>query len=182
MAQPRATRTRARSLALFASAAAVLTATTVMGGIGSASAAPATSTTQSASAAAAAATTKVRTAAELTAALRSAKPGQVIELADGTYKGTFKMTTSGTASKPIVLRGGRGAVLDGGDPAHLITVQLQGADFWRLEGFSVRGAQKGVVLDDSNKNVLSQLDISKSGMEAVHFRSSSSDNRLENSR
>jgi hypothetical protein len=128
------------------------------------------------------ATTKVRTAAELTTALRNAKPGQVIEMADGTYKGTFTMTTSGTASTPIVLRGGRGAVLDGGDPKHRITVQLQGADFWRLEGFSVRGAQKGVVLDDSNKNVLSQLDVSKSGMEAVHFRSSSSDNRLENSR
>jgi hypothetical protein len=123
----------------------------------------------------------VRTAAELTTALSEARPGQVVQLADGTYRGRFAIATSGTADRPIVLRGGRGAVLDGGDPTGGYALHLRSADWWRLEGFTVRGAQKGVVLDSSDRNVLTGLDVGSTGMEAVHFRSSSSDNRLEGS-
>jgi hypothetical protein len=124
---------------------------------------------------------KVSGAAQLQAALKSARPGQVIELADGVYKGKFVATGSGTSAKPIVLRGGRGAVLDSGSYSTGMTLQLQKANYWRLEGFTVRKGQKGVVLDQSNHNVLSKLDVGDVGMEAVHFRSSSSDNRLEGS-
>lgn len=123
----------------------------------------------------------VQTAAQLVRALEEARPGQVIELADGRYAGPFVISASGTATKPIVLRGGIGAVLDGGVTAKGYALHLQDADFWRLEGFTVRGAQKGVVLDGSDSNVLSRLDIGSTGMEGVHFRTSSSDNRLEDS-
>lgn len=123
----------------------------------------------------------VRTGAELTAALSAAAPGQVIQLADGVYKGRFVASTSGTAAAPVVLRGGRGAVLDGGDVKKGYALHLSGANHWRLQGFTVRGAQKGLVLDRSSNNVITGLDIGFMGMEAVHFRTASSHNRLEDS-
>lgn len=123
----------------------------------------------------------VRTAGELTRALAAARPGQVIQLADGTYRGQFTIRTSGTASAPVTLRGSRGAVLDGGGTSSGYALHLDGVRSWRLEGFTVRGAQKGVVLDRSSSVVLRGLDVGGTGMEAVHFRSASSDNRLEDS-
>lgn len=45
----------------------------------------------------------------------------------------------------------------------------------------MRGAQKGVVLDRSSEVVMDGLDVGGSGMEAIHFRTGSSDNRLTNS-
>jgi hypothetical protein len=124
---------------------------------------------------------RVSGAAQLQAALQAARPGQVIELADGVYSGRFVASVSGTSAQPIVLRGGRGAVLDGGSPSTGTALSLQGASYWWLEGFTVRGAQKGVVLDRSNHDVLSKLDVGQTGMEGVHFRSSSSDNWLQGS-
>ena len=123
----------------------------------------------------------VRTAGELTAALAAATPGQVVQLADGTYRGRFAISTAGTAAAPVTLRGGRGAVLEGGEVSTGYALHLDGARHWRLEGFTVRGAQKGIVLDRSNHVVMKALDVGGSGMEAVHFRSASSDNRLEQS-
>ena len=119
---------------------------------------------------------------DLADALRAARPGDVLHLSDGAYEGRFVARVSGSASAPIVLRGGRGAVLDGGptsEPGYAL--HLLGADHWRLEGFSVRGGQKGIVLDGSNHNVLNGLDVASTGMEGVHLRSASSDNRIENS-
>lgn len=121
----------------------------------------------------------VHTSSELSKALAGAYPGQVINLADGKYSGHFVAQVAGTASAPIVLRGSRNAVLDGGAVAMGITLRLRGVSHWRLENFTVRGAQKGIVLDGSSQNVLTGLDIGQTGMEAVHFRSGSSDNALE---
>jgi len=126
---------------------------------------------------------RIATSGELTGALATARPGQVLELADGIYSGKFLIESSGTASAPIVLRGSRGAVLDGGSIEEIgYTLYLLGANHWRLEGFSVRAGQKGVVLDRSSHNVLSRLEVSMVGMEAVHLRTGSSDNRVERSR
>jgi nitrous oxidase accessory protein NosD len=87
---------------------------------------------QSSSASAAVDTRRVSGAAGLQTALTSARPGQVIELADGVYGGRFVASASGTAAAPIVLRGGRGAVLDGGTASTGVTLQLKGANHWRL--------------------------------------------------
>jgi hypothetical protein len=59
----------------------------------------------------------VTSAGELTAALQGAQPGDVIELADGTYAGAFAINASGTAEQPIVIRGASrdGTILDGQD-------------------------------------------------------------------
>lgn len=122
---------------------------------------------------------RVGTTAELQKALSSAVPGHVIALADGVYRGRFVIDRPGAEGAPVVLQGGPGAVLDGGAVDSGNALHLKAADHWRLEGFTVRGGQKGLVLDEADHVVVSGLDVGHTGMEAVHFRSSSSDNRLE---
>nr|WP_269205064.1 right-handed parallel beta-helix repeat-containing protein [Motilibacter aurantiacus] len=126
---------------------------------------------------------QVSTADELRDALSSARPGDRIELADGTYVGDpqFEAPADGTASAPITLHGSRAAVLttgstdNGGYGLHVT------GSYWRLDGFTVRTAKKGIVLDGSVGSVLVGLDVGRIGQEAVHFRSGSSRGVIANS-
>lgn len=124
---------------------------------------------------------RVSTATQLTAAVAAAGPGTVIDLADGTYVGRFRATATGEASAPISLRGSRRAILSGGSTSSGYTLHLDGARFWVLDGFTVIGGQNGIVLDRTQRTVLRGLDVGRTGQEAVHFRSSSSDNTLADS-
>ena len=123
--------------------------------------------------------TGVSTADELSAALENARPGDTIVLADGRYAGEFTATAVATEAQPVVLCGSAGAVLDGGSVDSGYTLHLDRAEHWRLEGFTVSGGQKGVMLDGASHNVLSGLTVSAVGDEAVHLRAGSSDNLLE---
>jgi len=127
-----------------------------------------------------AATIVVGTADELTAALEQAAAGTVVELRDGTYTGQFTGTAKGTADKPIYVCGGPGAVIDGGGVKKGYAFHLDGADHWRLLGFTVRNSQKGVMADRTNHSVISGLDVTQIGDEAIHLRKFSSDNLVEN--
>jgi hypothetical protein len=71
----------------------------------------------------------VADAAQLTAALSSAAPGDVIMLAPGSYVGAFQMTASGTADNPIVIRGADAAsvVLDGNDCGGCNVLEIYGS-------------------------------------------------------
>jgi hypothetical protein len=122
------------------------------------------------------ATVTVSSADDLTRALSEAKPGGSIALADGTYVGKFVTTASGTRSAPIFLCGGSGAVLDGGGVKAGYGLYLNGASWWRLVGFTVRNAQKGVVADKSQHSVIQGLSVHDIGDEGIHLRSFSSDN------
>jgi hypothetical protein len=122
------------------------------------------------------ATVTVSSADDLTAALADAKPGDSIALADGTYSGKFVTTKSGTASAPIFLCGGSGAILDGGGIKAGYGLYLNGASWWRLVGFTVQNAQKGVVADKSQHSVIQGLTVHDIGDEGIHLRSFSSDN------
>lgn len=123
--------------------------------------------------------TGVASADQLSAALEVAAPGETIVLADGTYSGRFTISRSGTSDAPITVCGGAGAVLDGGATDHGYTLHLDGASFWVLDGFTVSGGQKGVMLDASSSNELTGLTISGTGDEALHLRAGSSDNVVE---
>jgi hypothetical protein len=154
-------------------------------GSGSASGSGSTSGSGSASGATAAscatATTTVSTAAQLTAALAAAAPGDVIAMKPGTYTGNFEGTASGTAADPIALCGGSGAVLDGGDTDKGYVLHLQRAAYWTLAGFTVQNGQKGVMFDDVQHSVIDGLTVTKIGDEAVHLRAGSSDNTVRDS-
>jgi hypothetical protein len=118
-----------------------------------------------------ASTKSVSSAKELTAALTAARPGSVIGLADGVYSGQFVATASGSASAPIWLCGGPGAVLDGANLKLGYVFHLKAAKYWRLVGFSVRDGQKGVVVDASTGSIIQGLTVSDIGDEAIHLRS-----------
>lgn len=126
-------------------------------------------------------TVQVSDAASLSAALAAAKPGQTIEMADGTYSGKFEITTAGEEGNPITLRGSRNAVINGGGTGTGYDLHLVGASHWQLVGFSVTGLEKGVMADKTSGTVLSSLDIGNTGAEAVHFLNFSSDNTIQNS-
>jgi hypothetical protein len=116
----------------------------------------------------------VSTAQELTAALKGATPGLTIVLAPGVYAGHFKATGSGTSARPVTLCGPRSAVLDGGSVSSGYTFHLDHASWWKVEGFTVQGGQKGVVTDAADHDLIYGLDVHSVGDEGIHLRSFSS--------
>jgi len=125
---------------------------------------------------AAAATWPVSTAAELIDALARVEPGDTITLAPGTYRGSFTATRSGAKDRPITLAGPADAVLtNSGYGFHLQ------ANYWKLTGFTVAHASKGIVLDRANHNLLDALTVHDIDDEGIHFRVFSSDNVLRGS-
>ncbi|MEF3115757.1 right-handed parallel beta-helix repeat-containing protein [Streptomyces chrestomyceticus] len=124
-------------------------------------------------------TIDVSTAAQLKDALSAAKSGDTIRLADGTYKGNFKAAAAAGASARITLTGSAKAVLtaSGGYGLH-----LNGASYWTVRGITVTGGQKGIVTDGANGVVLDSVTVHGLDMEGVHFRKSSKDGVIKNSR
>jgi hypothetical protein len=118
--------------------------------------------------------TQVSTASQLSHALAAAVPGTTIVLAPGIYAGRFTGSGSGTATQPITLCGPRSAVIDGGAINSGYTFHLDHANWWRLEGFSVEGGQKGVITDASSHVLITGLYVHSVGDEAIHLRDFSS--------
>ncbi|KFF97007.1 hypothetical protein IQ62_33515 [Streptomyces scabiei] len=125
-----------------------------------------------------AASVKVSDTATLEQALAQARPGDSISLGNGTYVGNFTAEVSGTAAKPIFLCGGAGAVVDGGDTDDGYAFHLDRVSNWRLVGFTVRNAQKGVMADGVVGTVIQGLTVEQIGDEAIHLRNFSSDNMV----
>ncbi|PJI95114.1 carbohydrate binding protein [Luteimicrobium subarcticum] len=126
-------------------------------------------------------TVDVATAAQLRTALAAATPGRTIRLADGTYVGSWKVSgRPGTAAAPVVLVGGRGAVLrtssGGGN-----VLQLTDADWWTVRGITVEHGQKGVMIDSSDHVTVDDVLVHDLTMEGIHFRTSSSDGTVQRS-
>ncbi|MFZ4664775.1 MAG: right-handed parallel beta-helix repeat-containing protein, partial [Caldilineaceae bacterium] len=121
---------------------------------------------------------QVSSADELTAALTKAEAGDFIHLEDGTYAGNFVISRSGLADQPIALYGSRQAILDGQTIKRGYGLHLQ-ADHWRLLGFTIRNAAKGLMTDGANHNLISGLELYQIGDEGLHLRRASSDNHIE---
>ena len=123
----------------------------------------------------------VATSAQLSAALNAARPGQTIVMASGSYVGTFVAASDGTIVSPITLTGPANAVLTTGSKTAGYGLHVTG-NSWRLTGFSVSVAQKGIVLDGSTNTVIDTVDVGQIGQEAIHFRKNSSGGIIRNSR
>jgi len=122
--------------------------------------------------------TQVGTASDLKNALANARPGATIVLGPGVYQGDFKATVSGTAAAPITLCGPSSAVLQGDSIRSGYTFYLDHASYWRVEGFTVEGGQKGVMADGANYVLLSGLYVHGTGDEAIHLRDFSSNDTV----
>lgn len=123
----------------------------------------------------------VGTSADLTLALNQAQPGDSILLANGTYSGNFKVNKSATANCRSRLYGSGNAIIDAGTIGSGYALAMEDASYWTVESLEIRNAKKGVVLDRSNFNILSNLKVHQLGEEGVHFRTFSSSNTLKNS-
>ncbi|MGW1467798.1 right-handed parallel beta-helix repeat-containing protein [Streptomyces sp. NPDC002308] len=121
----------------------------------------------------------VSTAKQLKAALAAAVPGDTIHLADGTYTGNFKVTVPGTADARITLTGSSAAALTASGGYGLY---LNGASYWTVQGVTVTGGQKGIVTDSANGVVIDSVTVHDLDMEGVHFRTSSKNGIIRNSR
>ncbi|MFI8516393.1 right-handed parallel beta-helix repeat-containing protein [Streptomyces sp. NPDC085481] len=126
-----------------------------------------------------AATIEVSTAAQLKTALADARPGDTIHLADGTYTGNFKATVPGTSSARITLTGSSRAILRAGGGYGL---HLDGAAYWTVRGVTVTGGQKGIMTDTANGVVIDGVTVHDLDMEGVHFRNSSKNGVIRNSK
>jgi parallel beta-helix repeat protein len=124
---------------------------------------------------------RVANARELVKALANAKPGDHIRMADGVYRGGFVVRRSGTEDQPITLCGTRAAILEVGTIQSGYALHLQGASHWKLAGFTVRRARKGIMTDGASHNELSALEVHTIGDEGVHFRRHSHDNLIRDS-
>ncbi|SMD17502.1 right-handed parallel beta-helix repeat-containing protein [Kibdelosporangium aridum] len=145
---------------------------------------------------ASAATVDVSTAAQLQAALASATPGTTIRMAAGTYRGSFVSQKAGTSSQPITLTGPANAVLINDGPSGTAPscpaptagwdsgygLWLYGAPYWNLTGFTVAESKKGIILDNSHHITIDGVYVHHVDEEAVHFRRSSADSVIRNSR
>jgi hypothetical protein len=138
----------------------------------------------------------VSTAAQLTSAIAAVRPGQTIRLAAGTYNGAFLARTAGTAAAPITLTGPASAVItnpdSSGSSGTSCSVPAAGFDpgygfwlyqapYWRLTGFTVNTAIKGIVIDNSAHVTIDGVTVQNINAEGVHFRSSSPDGVIQNS-
>ncbi|WP_083933120.1 discoidin domain-containing protein [Kribbella catacumbae] len=138
----------------------------------------------------------VSTAAQLQAALANAQPGQTIRLASGQYRGSFLTQRAGSAAAPITLTGPPTAVLINDGPSGTAPscpaptsgwdsgygLWLFGAPYWKLTGFTVQESKKGIVLDNSHHVTIDGVSVHHTDEEAVHFRRSSADGVIKNSK
>ncbi|MFI1680129.1 sheath polysaccharide-degrading enzyme [Streptomyces sp. NPDC020607] len=124
-------------------------------------------------------TIEVSTAAELKAALGDVSPGDTIHLADGTYSGNFKTSVAANTNDRITLTGSSRAVLKAGGGYGL---HLNGAAYWTVKGVTVTGGQKGIMIDSARGVVVDTVTVHGLDMEGDHFRKSSSDGVIRNSR
>ncbi|MEX1994428.1 MAG: hypothetical protein WD929_07180 [Steroidobacteraceae bacterium] len=94
----------------------------------------------------------VSNAAQLANALANAVPGNVIEIAAGSYRGPFSISRSGTADNPIILRGAGSAqvVIDATGASYGLTVS--GSHVF-VEGLTVSGGDWGMRLS-GNENLV----------------------------
>ena len=106
-------------------------------------------------------------------------PGDVIHMADGTYVGTFVAAVTAEPDAPIFLCGSDAAVIDGDGIRGGYGFHLDGVSYWRVIGFTVRNAQKGLIVDRGQFNVIQRLTVTNVGDEAIHLRGFSSDNVVQ---
>lgn len=107
-------------------------------------------------------TIDVQNATALRSALAGAQPGDVVMIAPGTYTGTFTLAASGTADRPIVVRGWSTAavVLDGGNCRTCNVLEVSGSHV-HLERFTIANGFRALRFTGANTtaNVARRLNI-----------------------
>ncbi|KQR23430.1 NosD domain-containing protein [Microbacterium sp. Leaf151] len=127
------------------------------------------------------ATQTVTNAAELTAALKGAQPGDVIRLADGTYTGKFALSVSATRDRPVWICGSPRAVLTTGAIDTGSALRIDASSNIVLTGFTVERSLQGIMIKYSSRMVLSDLVVRDTGYEGIHLYAMTSDSVVAHS-
>ena len=142
-------------------------------------------------------TNALSSTAAIQTAMRNAAAGDILLLAPGIYtgnrstsgdpdgQGLFYSGKSGEVGQPIVLKS-----CDPANPATLKGTSVSDGsyglhltgDHWQVRDLRVTTAQKGIMIDHGNHNLLYRVEVHTVGDEGVHFRDGSSYNTLEASR
>lgn len=123
-------------------------------------------------------TIQVSDAGGLRSALRHARAGDSILLADGVYDGNFEVHVRATLSKPLWICGSSGAILRGPSINEGYGLHIADSSYVNAIGFTVKNSRKGVMLDRSDHITMTQLTVTDIGNEGVHFRSKTTDSIL----
>jgi hypothetical protein len=124
----------------------------------------------------------ISTASQLSSAITNAQPGDLIQLAPGTYSGSWTASRSGTATKPVVLCGPRTAVLNGGSLTNggailkFIGTSSAHVQYWVAKGFTVTNRQVGVGGSYASWITLDSVQVYNVGEAAIAFQQFSTHN------
>ena len=123
----------------------------------------------------------VSNTATLTLALLTARPGDEIQLAPGTYTGNFVSTVPGTSAAPVIICGDAGAILDGATEATGYVLYIRNAPYTDVYGITVTNGSKGVLMDNASHSLLSGITVHAIGQEGVHLRRFTTDTTVRGS-
>jgi hypothetical protein len=104
-------------------------------------------------------------------------------LAPGTYTGSFSSGVEGAQNHPVTITSenpDNPAVFSGYSTGSGYNLQITG-DYWVISHLAFTNAQKGILLDNSNHSLITQVEVYNIGYEAVHFRDGSSYCTIEDS-
>jgi hypothetical protein len=122
--------------------------------------------------------TRVSNITQLRAAVTAVKPGSVILLQPGIYRGGIHVPTSGTATAPIWICGPRSAVLDYNNTSSSQGVMLNKVSNVVVSGMTIQNFRKGVVLSGASKITVSDVLIRNVGEEAIKLRYGTTDSTI----
>ena len=129
-------------------------------------------------------TINVATSAQFQSALNSVIAGQTIVLAPGNYlqSGGFNVPSgiNGTDGNPIIVQGNPNATISSNSLNNGYGLHLLGNQYWKILDLNVNNSKKGIVLDNSNYNIIENARVTNIGGEAIHLRTFSSYNTIKN--
>jgi hypothetical protein len=122
--------------------------------------------------------TRVSNITQLRAAVSAVKPGSVILLQPGVYRGGIHVPASGTAAAPIWICGPRTAILDYGNTSSSQGVMLNKVSNVVVSGMTIQNFRKGVVLSGASRITVSDVLVRNVGEEAIKLRYGTTDSTI----
>lgn len=121
----------------------------------------------------------VKSSGSLSKAMRNAKAGDIIYLADGTYSGTFEFKNKkGNVWRPITLCGSEKAVIDG--KGKNVGLLIRKSQYVNVVGITVRNASKGIRLETAKHCTIDKATVTKTHCEGIHIQYRSHYNTVKN--
>lgn len=120
----------------------------------------------------------VSTSAQLLNAMNRVRPGDVIFLNNGTYRGSFRAERNGAQNALIVIEGNSNSIISNREG---YGIHLRRVNYWHLKGFMIKDSRKGIVLEKSTNNLIESVSIENIEEEGIYIHDDSTDNVVRDS-